>query len=679
MVQVSGGKSPFEYQWGQESLTGENPNALAAGQYQLTVTDAAGNETNATILLEEPTELTASISPKSPASTDNADGQATVKVEGGTGDFTYKWDTGETAATATTLAAGSHTVTVTDQAGCTATADIEIGEDILPLAIELKEENKITCAGETNGAITVDLSGGKGPFEFQWGQENITGENPKGLAAGQYQLTVTDAAGNVTKAAILLEEPIALSASITPNSPATPGNADGQATAKVEGGTGDYSYKWDTGETEATATTLATGNHTLTITDQAACTTTATIEIGEEILPLAIELNGNTQISCAGEKDAAIKVEVSGGKAPFEYLWNEGGLTGDNLNGLAAGTYEVTVSDATGSSVSSKIIIEQPEPIVASINLKSPANPDQADGQAIALVKGGSGKYTFIWDNGEKNATATQLNAGTHSVTIEDENGCFTTSLIEVGEDIQPLVVQLRESASIGCAGENNAAVTVEITGGKAPFDYQWSNAAISGENADGLMPGNYQITITDAEGTKEVAKIEIIEPTPISIELSQTSPASPNNADGIAQVKVKGGSGKYTYKWANGETTAKAEKLALGVHAVTVSDDNGCAISGEVEIDENILPLAVSLEQTAEINCADEENAALAVNVKGGKSPYQYKWNSDQLDGPNVTGLAPAIYEVTVSDVSGQTKVSKIKIIAPKTLKSRNKQKFSS
>ncbi|HHH49806.1 MAG TPA: hypothetical protein ENK52_02375, partial [Saprospiraceae bacterium] len=591
-AKISGGKSPFKYEWNTPNANNEIANNLPAGDFELTVTDAAGNSANTKITITEPAALSASISAIAPASTNNADGKAMVKATGGSGKFSYQWDNGETTATAEKLKAANHSVTITDEAGCSTTATIEIGEDILPLAVELEQTAKINCAGENVAALSAKISGGKSPFKYEWNTPNANNEIANNLPAGDYGVTVTDAEGTTATAKLLIKAPEQLTTSITVKSPATTNQADGQAIALVNGGSGKYTFKWDNGETNATAKKLATGKHYVTVTDEAGCSTTASIDINEDIIPLKIKLTESAAISCAGENNAEVMVEVIGGKGPFEYLWSINGTKGNKVTQLAAGEYHVTITDATGTEEVANINITEPKALSISVNQDSPATANHADGKATVKVKGGSGKYSYRWSNGETTATAKKLALGVQEVTVTDSKGCSSSTKIEIDEHILPLSISLDQTATINCAGESTAELDVIVKGGKSPYKYIWNSEQLDGPKAVRLNAGKYMLTVTDASGLTKKTKIEITEPKALSAEIINNTPTTnEKSANGKASVKVKGGSPNYTYIWDTGATTASVENLSLGAHSVTVTDSNGCTTSLDFKTDKKILP----------------------------------------------------------------------------------------
>ncbi|MBK7873240.1 MAG: hypothetical protein IPJ74_22505 [Saprospiraceae bacterium] len=511
-VKISGGEAPYTYAW-SNGLKGENPQNLGPGEYAVTVTDSKGKSRVAQAMIENPRFTVEVKQDKEESLPGASDGAASVTIAGSASNFKFQWDNGETIQKATKLNTGNHSVTVTDQKGCSATGTVTIGQGVAPMAINIEQISAIKCVESNDAALKVIVTGGKGPFQYKWSDPKLIGEQPTNIAPGSYQLQVIDAVGNSESAIISIKSPEALSASIQVQSPASTGNSDGKAIVNAKGGNGNFTFKWDNGETAQTATKLAPGKHNVTITDVNGCSTTASVEITENILPLALEINETNSIKCNGNADASIAVQVSGGKAPFQYLWNDTKLNGENPKGLAAGDYQITVTDVAGNKANANISIKAPETLTASVQVQSPASTGNSDGKAIVNAKGGNGNFTFKWDNGETAQTATKLAPGKHNVTITDVNGCSTTASVEIAENILPLALEINETNSIKCNGNADASITVQVSGGKGPFQYQWNDTKLNGENPKGLAAGNYQITVTDAAGNKANANISIKAP----------------------------------------------------------------------------------------------------------------------------------------------------------------------
>ena len=663
-VVVQGGKAPFRYAWSSGSA-GSEVSGLAAGNYTVTVTDAEGTTQTASLSITEPEALITRTRVVEPASTDGADGQANVEVSGGTAPYSYAWDNGQTNADANGLTPGIHQVTVTDANGCSTRAEVTIPENILPLTVDLTQTAAINCAGAQTGALAAEVRGGKAPFTYNW-STGASAERLSDLPSGEYGLTITDAEGTQQSARTRINQPQAIVLDASPVQPASTDSRDGQARVRVTGGSQPYTYRWDSGEEEATATRLAPGSHTVTVTDASGCTATAEVTITENILPLVVEAEQGSAISCAGDATASARAAIQGGKGPFTYAWSTG-ATSEEVTELPAGTYGLTVTDAESTEQTTRLQIEEPSALVPEAIALEPASTDGSDGQARVRVTGGSQPYTYRWDSGEEEATATRLAPGSHTVTVTDASGCTATAEVTITENILPLVVEAEQGSAISCAGDATASAVATIQGGKGPFTYTWSTGATTKE-VTGLSAGAYDVTVTDAEGTEQTARLQIEEPPALVLEATAVEPASTDGSDGQARVRVTGGSQPYTYRWDSGENEATATRLAPGTHVVTVTDASGCTATAEVTITENILPLELTLEVYEPISCYGAQDGALSTKVQGGKAPYSYDWGAASFtDGP--TGLAPGTYSLTVADATGQSASSTISLTQPDSL----------
>ncbi|MFK7934481.1 MAG: hypothetical protein AB8G22_13300, partial [Saprospiraceae bacterium] len=665
-VSLAGGKAPFEYAWNENGLTGETVNDITAGAYNVTVTDAEGTIAEAQFTIADYEQISVTAQQKSPASTNQTDGQATADVKGGSGEYTYAWDNGTTTATAENLAAGSYSVTVTDASGCTATAEVEITEDILPLTAELEIIKNISCATENDASLKINTQGGKAPFTYSWSESSLENETAENLAAGDYVVTVSDAAGNSQTAQISIPVPDIITATVVQKTPASTGNSDGVAEVSATGGTGNYQYAWDNGSTTAEAENLTPETHVVTITDENGCTATAEIEISEDILPLVAEASVLKSVDCPGGNEAAVNVVVNGGKKPFEYAWNISGLVGGAANNLSAGDYEVTVTDAEGTTATINFNIADPAAIQATATVTSPASTGNSDGIAKVNAEGGSGSYTYNWSSGSTTNTAENLPPSVHSVTVTDENGCTAIAEVTIDENILPLTAEAVIERQIDCLGNDNGSAKIEVTGGKGPFDYKWRQDDLTGASVSNLKADKYVVTVTDAEETTTSVTFTIEQPLELKASVAILSPASTGASDGAAEANAVGGADNYTFKWSNGATTAKVENLAPDTYIVTVTDANGCFVSESITIDENILPLIAQAETAKDIDCNGAKTAAVDIKVTGGKGPYTYQWEQENLGGNSAKDLAAGEYFVTVIDSEGTQSKLNFNIVEP-------------
>jgi hypothetical protein len=658
-AKVTGGKTPYQYAWNNPSFKGDRA-TVQAGDYSLTVTDAAGATTTAEISVGQPAALSLTAAAQGVASAGGADGKAIAQAKGGTGIYTFKWDSGETTFNAVKLTEGNHTVTATDANGCVATATVKIDAKVDAFAVILREARPIRCYGEKTN-LTVAAVGGKTPYkEYKWSPAIKLSD---GVGAGTYSVTATDAAGTTATATIVIKEPRKLTVSTLLQAGTSPGKSDGKALAIVEGGTGSMFFRWDNSEATAATNELSPGLHYVTVTDENACTQTASVFIPEGVDPLKVTLNERDRIKCSGGK-AVLEVKASGGKEPYQYVWSVSSVRGTNP-AVAAGDYVLTVTDGSGATASASISVKQPDLLVATATVTAPAGIGASDGKATVDIAGGAATYKISWDNGEDAREASRLTAGRHTVSVTDANACVATAVVVIPENILPLSVVVRETTPVKCPGEK-AALEVSVTGGKSPFRYVWSVPSLAGERTS-APAGTYSVTLTDAAGTTASAAIQVSQPAQLAVVATATAPAGVGASDGKAAVTVTGGTAPYRFSWSSGETGTAADRLSAGKHGVTATDANGCAAAASLEITENILPLAASVSETVNIECAGQK-ASLEVKVSGGKGPFRYVWNT-----PSVTGTTPGVsageYTVTVTDAAGTTASASVKINQPAQL----------
>ena len=287
----------------------------------------------------------------------------------------------------------------------------------------------VSCFGGNDGAIAaVSVSGGTPPYSYLWNTGDIT-PGLNNLSTGVYQVTVTDANGCPdTTSMLFITQPLDslfVSAGSVTHVSCFGGN-DGALTLAILGGTPPYSYLWNTGNSTSSLSNLTAGTYQVTLTDDAGCTQSSTVNITQPAAALAA-IFGATDISCHGASDGSIDVTVSGGTSPYSYLWNTGDMT-PTLSNLMAGAYQVTVTDASGCVViSNQLVVTEPAELIVIGN--SPPN----SGTAMTSISGGTPPYSYLWNTGDITPNLTNLTtAGLYRVTVTDANGCSDTAEIDV-------------------------------------------------------------------------------------------------------------------------------------------------------------------------------------------------------------------------------------------------------
>ena len=593
-------------------------------------------------------------------------GSGSVNIDaGGFAPFNYDWagagDT-PTAASNTGLCAGTHTVTVTDANGCTETIDVVITE---PAAIIATETNvDISCFGLCDGSVDATTSGGTGALTYSWDSGETT-EDITGLCAGDYTLTVTDANGCTETVTATITEPADITVNVSGTGTSC-GNCDGTAAVTYSGGTGALTVDWPTVPSTAdNVTNLCAGSYDVTITDANGCTATETQSISDAGGP-TITVDGSTNVSCFGVCDGTIDVTVAGGSAPLTYSWDNGETT-DDLTGLCAGDYCLTVTDNNGCTAVQCVTITEPTDITASETHTDVTCFGVCDGTIDATTAGGTGTLVYAWDSGQTTEDLTGLCAGTYTLTITDDNGCTTivsTTLIEPND-----IVPQTNSNAASC-GQDDGGVSVTVIGGTvaADYTYEWQddqgNVVGTTATVNNLFPGNYCVTVTDDNGCTATACIDVDNITAGTIAVNVDGNVSCNGVcDGAATITTTGGTAPYTYNWmdSNGNVvftentanlTSTINTLCADDYDVQVIDAVGCIMTDNFTITEPA-PLAIVLDNSTNVTCFGACDGTADLTTSGGTAPYTYAWDSGQTT-EDLTGLCAGDYNLTVTDDNG-------------------------
>ncbi|UUF13557.1 MULTISPECIES: T9SS type A sorting domain-containing protein [Flavobacterium] len=664
-ITPAGGTAPYTYSWSPSGETTALINNLIPGTYTVTVTDANGCTATESIVITEPTAMTTSASQTDISCNGATNGTATVTVSGGTGAYTYSWSPyGGTAATATGLAAGLFTATITDANGCQTIQTVTIIEPaVLSATIS---QTDVSCNGGTNGTATVTATGGTAPYTYSWSPSGGTAATATGLSAGTYTVTVTDANGCTTTQSVTITEPTILTASASQTDVSCNAGTNGTATVTATGGTAPYTYSWSpSGGTAATASGLSAGTYTATITDANGCITTQSVTITE---PSALSVTtSKTDVSCNGGANGSATVNVTGGTPGYTYSWAPSGGTNATANGLSAGTYTATITDANGCTTTQSVTIAEPTILAATISKTDVSCNAGTNGTATVTVTGGTGAYTYSWAPfGGTAAIATGLNAGTYTVTVTDANACQTTQSIIITE---PAILSATASQTdVSCNGGTNGTATVTPTGGTAPYTYSWSPSGGTAATASGLAVGTYTATITDANGCTTTQSVTITEPTILAATSSKIDVSCNAGTNGTATVTAAGGTAPYTYSWSpTGGTAATASGLSAGTYTATITDANGCSTTQTVTISE---PSALSVTSSkTDVSCNGGTNGSATVNVTGGTGAYTYSWAPSGGTATTATGLSAGTYTATITDANGCTTTQSVIIAQPTIL----------
>jgi SprB-like repeat protein len=640
-LSVAGGTAPFTYLW-SDGPTTEDRSGLSAGSYSVTVTDANGCTANTSVTISQPAELTLSETHVNVSCFGGSNGSIDLSVTGGTAPYTYLWGDGPTTEDRSGLSAGSYSVTVTDANGCTASTSVTITQ---PAALTLSETHvNVSCFGGSNGSIDLSVTGGTAPFTYLWG-DGPTTEDRSGLSAGSYSVTVTDANDCTASTSVTITQPAALTLSETHTNVTTCSGSNGSIDLSVSGGTASYTYAWNDGPTTEDRSGLSAGSYSVTVTDDHGCTESLTITITAPSAPTLSETHSN--VSCFGGSNGSIDLTVSGGTAPFTYLWSDGPTTEDR-SGLSAGAYSVTVTDANGCTASTSVTITQP---AAALTLNE-AHVDVScyggsEGTIDLSVSGGTAPYSYLWSDGPTTQDRSGLSAGSYSVTVTDDHGCTASTSVTI---TQPAALVLSEThVNVSCFGASDGSIDLSVSGGTAPYTYSWSDGPTS-QDRSGLGPGTYTVTVTDDHGCTASLSPTITEPAALSLTETHVNVTTCGGSNGSIDLSVAGGTAPYTYLWSNGATTQDLSGLSVSTYSVTVTDDHGCTATTSVTLTG---PASFTLSEShVNASCHGVSDASVNLTVNGGAAPFTYLW-SNGATTQDLSGIANGIYSVTVTDAN--------------------------
>jgi len=662
-----GGTRTLSYSWNTVPVQNKaTATGLIANTYQVTVTDENNCSKVQTVILTQPdAPLSSTIAaPKNVSCFGGSDGLATVTAVGGTAPYTYSWNCvpEQTTATATDLPEGTYEVIVTDKNGCESFDSVTISQPN-EIVIEITDQLNVYCHGDNTGSATVQASQGTGPFSYNWNTNPVqVVAKAVGLTAGTYIVTVQDANACVMTREITITEPDAILTSISSQTNVECfGLSTGSATVMVSGGTGEFSYLWNTvpAQTDSIATALAAGTYKLTVTDEKGCIRIQQVTITQ---PDDVVLTVGTEkdITCFEDADGAIAISVKGGTKPYAYNWTKDKVdfaTTEDLENLEPGTYEVVVGDANNCQPDTlSFTITQPDLLV--VSLTSQTNIlcfGDATGAANVSVAGGTKgiDYNYAW-TGPDGFVSTDRNlqylkAGAYTLTVTDDSGCAQTLSVTITQPDELIVSTNVQQVS--CYGDNNGSIELTITGGTEPYSTYWSSNG-NGALQDDLQPGIYTVTVTDANFCQATVTDTIAE-AEFFMKPSFTDVTCFGAKNGSISLNIKGGIYPIRVLWSdNTKAGSVRNNLSAGIYSVTLSDGSGCSFSKVFNILEP-LQLVLNPAITNAFECDNPNSGAISLNVQGGKQPYTYDW-SNGVRVSELTAIPAGDYLITVTDANG-------------------------
>lgn len=625
-VEGTGGVGGYSYMWNTlPPSVGATISGLDAGFYTVTVSDANDCTAEDSFTIINPTPPTIDMIENDTIDCFNGlDGSLTVFATPGDSPITtYEWLPAFAGQTINGLAAGEYIAIVTDMNGCivTDTAYVIQPNELVVDSVLTQSPN---CPGEGGGNISLFVSGGTGPYYYEWSPVGFMGIGVAVIGggvvtAGDYTTIIEDANGCPPLIVqTTLEDPPGIQVSFGAfQDISCPVNSigvdcDGGVTASAfysDGSSGTFDFFWGSGEMDndvpfSTAGLLCVDQNTLSVGD-GSCSLDTFVVIGA---PANLVVNVDPEdVSCEGFMDGSAVASPQGGTGPYTIFWDN--TTGPVINGLAAGPYNLTVEDDNGCSILHTVEINEPDAITIEINQTQTQNvlcPDGMSGQIGVFAQGGNiptlGGETYVWGNNAAPNGATiaeNLTSGTYTVTVIDAKGC-TAELSHTLNEPPPINFNVELLSQIGCFGEAASLTVSNVTGGNVTTYQYYVDQGIPrliGEPAP-VFAGDHTVTVRDALFGCEVdTTISIFEPLPITIDLPQIVEIELGDTLTILDPTIVSSLPIDTFLWAPPNQLSCADCKNPRVNAVedqlytlTIIDINGCSTTSEilVEVDRN-------------------------------------------------------------------------------------------
>ncbi len=629
------GTGAGSYLWNNGATTPSiTVNPTVNTRYSLVVT-ASNGYTDSSVINVRVNQLPAvTASPAAPAiCTGNS---ATLTASGAA---SYAWSTTATTTSITVSPTNnaSYSVTGTDANGCSASATSNVTVNALPV-IGVAPSATAICNGNS---ASLTASGGTG---YSWSTTATTAViSVSPSAATTYVVTGTDANNCSATASGLVNVNALPVPSITPANPSIcVGNS---ITLTAAGGTG---FVWGGAETTAaiTVSPSTTTGYSVTVTDANSCTASATTSVAVNQLPVPA-INPAAVAICA---DTSATLTASGGNS---YLWNTNASgAAISVSPPANATYTVTATDANSCSATASAQVTVNALPIASI---TPASDVICMGNSSTLTA--SGGTAYGWSTNESTAAiiVTPTANTTYTVTVTDVNTCSATATANV--TVVPTMVLATAVTNISCNGNNDGAISLNVSSGQSPYNYAWSTNATTA-NISGLAAGTYSVIVTDNAGCTATTQASLTEPALLVLTSSYVNPTCKTVSDnGSITINVTGGTTPYQYNWSTGASTAGLVGVGEGNFDLTVSDAKNCTVSSAFVL-AYIYDFAANT--TANVSIKAGETATLDVMVIGNAGNFSILWNpaatlscadcANPVAAPNLT----TVYNVEIKNDSG-------------------------
>ncbi len=513
---VTGGTKAADYVYNWTTLNGsgivplsQDQSGLTDGTYTILVKDDNNCLETSDFAITQPTRIGFAGVVVTDITAPGNNGAVSLTVNGGNSPYTYAWS-GPNAYTAATEdiaglgTAGLYTLAATDNKSCVADTAFAVNDGVT-LVAQITAKTDVRCFEVNDGSATVTAFNGVPPYSYQWSDQGSPTAlaTRTGMGPGTYLVVVYDAAVPTAHTAQASVE--IFGASSTLNLILDPQNLrcfedqSGVIDLTVTGGTLPYHYLWSNDYTGEDLVNVASGLYTVTVTDGNNCSKPGS-ETLTEPPSIALDIVVDGENLCHGDNSVSATANAAGGSGSFSYLWDDPGTQiTKTAYDLAAGTYEVKVTDESGCYETGSVLINEPPALSLQTETDPPSCPGDTDGALIPTVSGGTPAYDYVWSNSVYERLNTDIPAGTYTLTVTDLNNCTLVQEYTL-TDPDTLKITSVTVTDLTCSGQDDGAIAISATGGTGSLEYSTDGGDTFSSSATfgSLAQGDYIVQVKD-------------------------------------------------------------------------------------------------------------------------------------------------------------------------------------
>ena len=603
-------------------------------------------------------------------------GIVNVSVTGGVAPFSYNWNGGgyPDASLVNNVCPGAYSVEITDAEGCVITSS---SANVVPVDVVVNSNivNQVLCKGESTGKATVTAAFCTGIITYEWSDGSF-GISNSSLTAGSHYVLATDALGCTDTSFFTITEPIDKIA-INLDSKADLLCKDiptGSASLSTINAISPIVYTWSDAATGATRSDLSAMAYHVVVEDNNQCKDSLDFTLTQPATYIVGSIDDFSMPLCFGNTNGTASLSASGGTlgGGYVYTWddadNDSTLNDAIRTDLGSRLYSIVFEDGNGCTDTLELDLDQPDKLIPNIVLQdnSPVPPSlNCFGDQINIkvnVTGGTlPMQTYIWDTIAipNNTTAALIGAGNYKVVVTDANNCVDSSKIVLTQPAD-LITAVSVLNPILCHGELGKLHSATI-GGVTPYALSWSSGEITA-NTNDIVAGNYSFTVTDKNGCTDSKNITLTQPDTITHAIKIDADVCYDITKGTLYVETSGGtvSGDYQYLWNTNETNDTIINLTPQIYSVTVTDDNSCSVSSDIDL-TLVNEFAVSFTMSP-VKCVGQSNGTATASPINGTLPFTYEWSNGDLDN-SIDNVPAGMYTVTITDGNGCKAIDSIEV----------------